>query len=160
MQPFCSFIILEKEIGSFSSKSSESLFSLIMPFYELVLIAKAIPSSQSSVSSNLAMKNIHKKLLKLCATHVLDRNGVVRQFNHLGERPLPYRMKRHQQIFDYARYKYSSSYFAIQFDANPATMKSLCDELKHNEAVIRHTVINMGNSLKAVTQHQEPALIR
>lgn len=120
-----------------------------MPKYELVLLARTISAANATIEATLKNKGMHKQLLKSCATHVLDRNGVVRKFTNLGDRQLPYRMKRHQEIFDQA------SYFCMEFDSCPKTMITLQKSLKLNEAVIRHTVINMGDSLKAVTNYTE-----
>ncbi|EGF80454.1 hypothetical protein BATDEDRAFT_25050 [Batrachochytrium dendrobatidis JAM81] len=116
--------------------------------YELVLIARTKVNSMSIATGVLqAEKAKHKQLLKQCAMHVLDNNGVVRQFINLGKKDLPYRMKRHQEIHA------KGAYFTMQFDASPLVMKSLSSSLALNEDVIRHTVINCGDSLEAVTTH-------
>ncbi|KAL2916463.1 hypothetical protein HK105_203896 [Polyrhizophydium stewartii] len=119
-----------------------------MPAYELVLIARA--ASAISTSEAAQFKALHKTLLKSCATHVLDSNGVVRQFSFLGWKPLPYRMKRHQEIFTHG------SYYTMLFDSSPETMSSLSKSLALNESVVRHTIINCGDSLKAVTSFTPP----
>eukprot|EP00842_Homolaphlyctis_polyrhiza_P004951 jgi/Hompol1/5457/HPOL_004452-RA len=92
----------------------------------------------------------HKALLKTCALHILDNNGVVRQFTNLGKMALPYRMKRHQEIFD------AGSYFTMQFDSSPEIMQSLSKLLALNEDVIRHTMIKAGDSIKAITTRTPP----
>ncbi|KAI8906711.1 hypothetical protein EDD86DRAFT_209595 [Gorgonomyces haynaldii] len=116
-----------------------------MTKYELVLLTKTVRPMTSSFNTITSMRDTHKALLKECAKFVLDNQGVVRQFQNLGERDLPYRMKRHQQLFDYA------SYYTMTFDASPRTMIELQKQLKRNELVIRHTVINLGNSLQETT---------
>ncbi|KAH6563838.1 hypothetical protein BASA50_009230 [Batrachochytrium salamandrivorans] len=116
--------------------------------YELVLIARSAAHSLSTaLSVREAEKRTHRQLLKFCAMHVLDNNGVVRQFINLGNKDLPYRMKRHQEIFS------RGSYFVMQFDSSPQIMAALSSSLALNEDVIRHTMINCGDSLKAVTSH-------
>jgi small subunit ribosomal protein S6 len=50
--------------------------------------------------------SVIKNLLKHCATHVLNNKGVVRKFENLGTKQLPYRMKRHQEIFDHGSYSF------------------------------------------------------
>jgi ribosomal protein S6 len=67
-----------------------------MPLYELLVIARS-----QSVEIN---RKIHKTLLKASATMILENNGVVRELKNLGTGTLPYRMKRHQEIFDTGRY--------------------------------------------------------
>ncbi|KAI8919647.1 ribosomal protein S6 [Entophlyctis helioformis] len=122
-----------------------------MPLYELVVIArtraKVMALSQEAIQTD---KVVHKKLLKFCAQNVLDNNGVVRQFVNLGKRSLPYRMKRHQEIFE------TGSYYAMHFDSSPDTMSQLSRSLALNEDVVRHTVIKVGDSLKATTAFTAP----
>jgi small subunit ribosomal protein S6 len=121
-----------------------------MPLYELTLLARTVQAAQATLQSAIETKNMHQKLLKSCALHVLDKKGVVRQFQNLGERSLPYRMKRHQQIFDYA------SYYSMTFDCSPRTMIRLQKSLKLNENVIRHTVVKLGDNIPSITDYRDP----
>ncbi|RKP08781.1 30S ribosomal protein S6 [Thamnocephalis sphaerospora] len=104
-----------------------------MPFYELVCIARArlTPAHLSEV-------------LRTSARTVLDRGGVVRGFQNLGERELPYRMKRHQMYHTRGRY------WLMHFDANPATVNELAERLRVDTRVVRHTMIKLGDRLDSV----------
>lgn len=88
---------------------------------------------------------------------ILDQRGVVRQFQNLGDRDLPYRMKRHQEIHSVGKYsEFKRSYFSMLFDSSPATMIQLQNSLKKNENVIRHTVVKMGDSLSSISEYKDP----
>lgn len=103
-----------------------------MVFYELVCLARA----------NLSLAN-KQDLLKSAALTVLQDQGVVRGFQNLGgdERPLPYRMRRHQQ------YHTHSLTWLMHFDANPKTMQILRQKLERDARVIRATIIKLGDKL-------------
>ncbi|KAI8058562.1 30S ribosomal protein S6 [Syncephalis plumigaleata] len=104
-----------------------------MPFYELVCIARGrLPKQHFS------------ELLRTSARCVLNNGGVVRGFVNLGERELPYRMKRHQL------YHTRGYYWLMHFDANPATVKTLTEKLLIDTRVIRQTTIKLGDKLKEV----------
>jgi small subunit ribosomal protein S6 len=95
-------------------------------------------------------KTLAKDLLSFCAKHILNNNGVVRKFENLGSKSLPYRMKRHQEIFD------CGSYFTMTFDSNPQVMDDLCKQLKLNESVIRHSIVKKGDRLTDVSGYIAP----
>ncbi|KAI9594727.1 30S ribosomal protein S6 [Syncephalis fuscata] len=104
-----------------------------MPFYELVCISRGrIQTAQLG------------DLLRTSARSILQNGGVVRGFVNLGERELPYRMKRHQL------YHHRGHYWLMHFDANPATVKELTDNLRIDTRVIRQTTIKLGDKLKDI----------
>ena len=123
-----------------------------MPLYELLVIARCVAPLHSF---NRAMvgsdQDLHKKILRTCALHILDSNGVVREFTNIGKKRLPYRMKRHQEIHD------RGNYYSMLFDSSPSTMESLRKTLDLHTDVIRHTVIKTGDSLSGVSAYQDPA---
>lgn len=41
-----------------------------------------------------------KDLIRTSATQILEKGGVVRGFDNWGDRPLPHRIKRHQEYFN------------------------------------------------------------
>ncbi|ORX81710.1 30S ribosomal protein S6 [Basidiobolus meristosporus CBS 931.73] len=104
-----------------------------MPFYELVCISRARLSEP-----NLA------DLLRKTATQVMERGGVVRGFENMGEQALPYRMKRHQTYHSEGRY------WLMHFDANPNTLTTMDAKLRVDPRVIRHTFIKLGSKLEDV----------
>ncbi|KAJ3189086.1 hypothetical protein HDU85_002711 [Gaertneriomyces sp. JEL0708] len=117
-----------------------------MPLYELVCIARATAAERKKVLMPLT-----RSLIKASATHVLDNQGVVKSF-HL-EKPnefLPYRMKKHQTIFE------KGDYWTMQFYSSPSAMRSLSRTLAFNENVIRHTVIKIGDKLSDITAYKAP----
>ncbi|KAJ3285672.1 hypothetical protein HK104_009379 [Borealophlyctis nickersoniae] len=91
-----------------------------------------------------------KAILRMAALHVLDSGGVVRKFENLGDKALPYRMKRHQEIFS------EGIYCTMLFDSSVEAMDALDKMLKFDERVIRHTLINAGDSLTKVTSYAPP----
>ncbi|KAJ3081795.1 hypothetical protein HK102_002124, partial [Quaeritorhiza haematococci] len=129
-----------------------------MPLYELICIARTTATNHlplptaASAAASAASKAFKSKdadlanLMKTAGLHILDRGGVVRKFENIGSRQLPYRMRRHQEIFDHGHY------WSMLFDASPSTMQSLLKTLSYDERVIRHTSIKVGDSLQKVTQ--------
>ncbi|KAJ3139393.1 hypothetical protein HK100_011668 [Physocladia obscura] len=75
----------------------------------------------------------------------MDSGGVVRGFQHLGASDLPYRMRRHQEVFR------TGVTWAMQFDASPNAMTALRRHLSFDERVIRFTVIKLGDTLQECT---------
>ncbi|EIE76330.1 hypothetical protein G6F46_002484 [Rhizopus delemar] len=109
-----------------------------MPFYELVCIAR-----HNIVESNL------KDLLKTSAKQVLNRGGVVRGFDNLGDMKIPHRIKRHQEYFTDGRY------WTMHFDANPLVVQDLGKKLAVDTRVLRHTFIKLGDKLETVIQRPD-----
>ncbi|KAI9337933.1 hypothetical protein BDR26DRAFT_863319 [Obelidium mucronatum] len=119
-----------------------------MPLYDLVCIARHSKQAFPGLSRGKPVDDaveIVKPLMKTAAIHVMNNGGVVRGFQSLPGLNLPYRMRRHQEIFETGRT------WSMQFDASPATMAGLRKALSFDERVIRYTVIKLGDSLKEVT---------
>ncbi|KAJ3402934.1 hypothetical protein CcCBS67573_g09395 [Chytriomyces confervae] len=132
-----------------------------MPLYDLVCIArrtkpKVLGAAAEAVTSGRTSmlyanqdyqwkEEIVKPLMKTAATLVLDNGGVVRGFQRLQSQDLPYRMRRHQEVFSHG------VTWAMQFDASPANMAGLRRALAYDERVIRYTVVKLADSLKDVT---------
>ncbi|TPX67703.1 hypothetical protein SpCBS45565_g03599 [Spizellomyces sp. 'palustris'] len=92
-----------------------------------------------------------QKLIKESALQILDRKGVVKGFELTdADKTLPYRMKRHQEIFD------SGDYFVMQFYSSPQSMRALSRSLRYDQRVIRHTMIKVGESLAELSAYQPP----
>ncbi|KAJ3273007.1 28S ribosomal protein S6, mitochondrial [Terramyces sp. JEL0728] len=116
--------------------------------YELLLIAKS--NTTRDIPKLTAQNEQLKSLLTFCAKHVLDSNGVVREITNLGQKQLPYRMKRHQEIFD------QGQYFSMKFDSSAQTMFNLKKALNLNETVIRNSIVKLGSSLASTTDYVPP----
>ena len=129
-----------------------SFFLTKMVLYELLMITRC--QAKAAGKFNYGVYSVDKplirKLLDQCTRQILNNNGVVRKFENLGSKQLPYRMKRHQEIFD------SGSYFTITFDSSPKVMEELCANLKLNEAVIRHSILKLGDRLCTVSEYVPP----
>ncbi|KAJ3183374.1 hypothetical protein HDU87_006693 [Geranomyces variabilis] len=150
-----------------------------MPLYELVCIARAAAgrsalharkpaagvatglssfldrsassAQQSPPTPELAPLDQTRALIKESAIQVLDSRGVVKGFELLHtNQPLPYRMKRHQEIFD------SGDYWCMQFFSSPETRKKLSKSLDFDERVIRHTIMKVGESMSEITGYTPP----
>ncbi|CDS06980.1 hypothetical protein LRAMOSA09503 [Lichtheimia ramosa] len=104
-----------------------------MPFYELVCITR----------SHLAQGNL-KDLIRTSATQILEKGGVVRGFDNWGDRPLPHRIKRHQEYFN------EGQYWLMHFDANPLIVQELGKKLLVDSRVLRHTFVKLGDKLETV----------
>ncbi|KAJ3154785.1 Axonemal dynein light intermediate polypeptide 1 [Geranomyces variabilis] len=149
-----------------------------MPLYELVCIARAAAgrsalharkpaavatglssfldrsassAQQPPATPELAPLDQTRALIKESAIQVLDSRGVVKGFELLHtNQPLPYRMKRHQEIFD------SGDYWCMQFFSSPETRKKLSKSLDFDERVIRHTIMKVGESMSEITGYTPP----
>ncbi|KAJ3333152.1 hypothetical protein HDU76_011069 [Blyttiomyces sp. JEL0837] len=125
-----------------------------MPLYELLCIARMGAAQAATAKGNATAAAeliggsqfaIAAQVARTASLHVLDRGGVVRNIRAIKADQLPYRMKRHQEIFT------NGSYYCMQFDSSPETMDSLRRALHFDERVIRSTIIKLGDSLKDVS---------
>jgi small subunit ribosomal protein S6 len=124
-----------------------------MPLYELLVITKCLRTA-TAVSALVREAGIAKSVLSFSARHVLDNGGVVRNFQNLGTKQLPYRMKRHQEIFDHG------SYYTMKFDSSPKVMQNLSHSLKLNENIIRHSIVNLGSKLGEISDYEPPERVK
>ncbi|KAJ3022782.1 hypothetical protein HKX48_005258 [Thoreauomyces humboldtii] len=89
--------------------------------------------------------------MKQTALQILDSQGVVQKFEILkANAELPYRMKRHQEIFS------QGDYWSMLFVSSADTMRTMSKALDFDERVIRHTVIKVGEKLSDITGYTLP----
>ncbi|KAI8813246.1 30S ribosomal protein S6 [Cladochytrium replicatum] len=114
-----------------------------MPLYELICISKTAAGNN----------NHAKEAARLAARHVLDRGGVVRNIDVLPyyREMLPYRMKRHQEIF------HTGVYWSMQFYSSPLVQRSLYQALRYDEGVIRHGFVKLGDNIKSLSGYKIPS---
>ncbi|XP_005108269.3 28S ribosomal protein S6, mitochondrial [Aplysia californica] len=93
-----------------------------MPTYELAVIFRALQRPELS------------QAVKRCCTNILDKGGIIRGMENLGEKPLPYRMRAHGSRF------YEGNYILIQFDGATSLPTQLHEELRRDTDVIRRNV--------------------
>ena len=85
-----------------------------------------------------------RRLLRNSALHILDNNGVVRGFEPMGANlPLYSRIRTNKE------WHTRGTYWSMQFDSKPDTMKSLARLLSLDDFILRYTVIKVGSSLTA-----------
>ncbi len=102
-----------------------------MPFYEVMTIASA-----RSTAANLVT------LMRRVSTEVVKRGGVVRGVDHLGVRPLAYRMKAHQAYHELGRY------IRLRVEASPEALRELEHRLRVDEQVVRWLTIKRSTAPK------------
>lgn len=94
-----------------------------MPRYELSLILKTMQRPETAATLRRAVEAL------------MERGAVVRDLEHLGERLLPYRMRKHNQTHS------RGGYFLIHFYASPNIITGLLDHLHRDIDVVRPTVL-------------------
>lgn len=94
-----------------------------MPRYELSLITRAL--------KNGALVDV----LRRTAILVMEKGGVVRKMEYLGEQELPYKMRAHNEWHKHGRY------FVFDMDIGPTQLKSLEKELKIDTDLIRPRLV-------------------
>ncbi|KAJ7321764.1 28S ribosomal protein S6, mitochondrial [Desmophyllum pertusum] len=96
-----------------------------MPEYELAMITK------------LLAKEGFASVLRRTAQFIMDKGGVVKKMENLGEQELPYRMRSHHQWNSRGRY------FLINFILGADGLKELKHELKTDIDLIRPRVVRV-----------------
>lgn len=94
-----------------------------MPRYELALILKSMQRPETAAA------------LRRTVETLMERGAVVRDLENLGERLLPYKIKKHNQ--GHTR----GGYFLIDFYASPNIITGLMDHLHRDVDVVRPTVL-------------------
>ncbi|KAI0236850.1 28S ribosomal protein S6, mitochondrial [Lamellibrachia satsuma] len=94
-----------------------------MPRYELTLILKALERPELV------------KAIKRSAEAVMERGGIVRSFENLGTRELPYRM------FAHVGREKRGTYFLVNFDSPGTPLISLLDHLQRDLDIIRPRIL-------------------
>ncbi|KAK3815297.1 MAG: 30S ribosomal protein S6 [Benniella sp.] len=109
-----------------------------MVFYELFCISRT-----RLVEANL------KDLVKQTSLIVMNKGGVVRSLKPLGEKQLPYRIRKHQE------YHVQGFQWTMHFDSNPSAITELNKRLKVDPRVLRHAVIRLGSKLEDIIASPE-----
>ncbi|TSN48512.1 Prosaposin [Bagarius yarrelli] len=94
-----------------------------MPRYELALVLKAMQRPETAAT------------LKRTVETLMERGAVVRNLENLGERRLPYKIRKHNQRHTHA------GFFLIDFHASPSIMTYLLNHLERDVDVVRQTVL-------------------
>ncbi|XP_068184143.1 small ribosomal subunit protein bS6m [Antennarius striatus] len=94
-----------------------------MPRYELSLILKAMQRPQVAA------------ILRRSVETLISRGAVVRDLENLGERLLPYKIKKHRTT------NVRGIYFLVDFYASPAILPALLDHLHRDVDVVRPTIL-------------------
>ncbi|KAI0700879.1 ribosomal protein S6 [Cytidiella melzeri] len=103
-----------------------------MPFYQMVCIAAHYKEYRHI-----------KDLVTLCARHVMDNGGVVREIESWGTNTLPVRMKKTHEIGDY---------WTMHFDASPPVLTSLRKILHYDHRVLRMTTLKLGERVEDISK--------
>ncbi|XP_071801075.1 small ribosomal subunit protein bS6m-like [Asterias amurensis] len=103
-----------------------------MPGYELALIMRVMtrPGVVEGVKRSI--------------TSIIERGGIVKKLENLGEKRLPYRMLAHTESFT------RGHYFVVEFDSPPDSVISMTEYLHRDIDVIRPTI------LRRETERQTP----
>lgn len=91
-----------------------------MPHYEIMTVASVNATSAGLIN-----------LLKKANAELVKSGGILRGVDHLGVRPLAYRMKAHGKYNEYGRY------IRLRIQASPAALKQFEHRLRVDEQIIR-----------------------
>lgn len=94
-----------------------------MPRYELSLILKTMQRPETAAT------------LRRTVETLMERGAVVRDLENLGERLLPYKIRKHNQTHS------RGGYFLIDFYASPNIITGLLNHLHRDIDVVRPTVL-------------------
>lgn len=94
-----------------------------MPRYELALVLKAMQRPDTAAALRRTLETL------------MERGAVVRDLENLGERLLPYRVKKHNHAHS------RGGYFLVHFYASPSILTGLMNHLHRDVDVVRPTVL-------------------
>lgn len=94
-----------------------------MPRYELSLILKAMQRPETAAT------------LRRTVETLMERGAVVRGLESLGERQLPYKISKHNEVHK------RGTFFLIDFYSAPGILTSLLNHLHRDVDVVRPTVL-------------------
>ncbi|KAM4700766.1 small ribosomal subunit protein bS6m [Discoglossus pictus] len=94
-----------------------------MPRYELSLILKAMQRPETAAT------------LKRTIQALMERGAVVRNLESLGEKPLPYKISKHNMRHS------RGGYFLVDFYAPPTIVPRMLDHLARDIDIIRPTFL-------------------
>ncbi|CAH1758188.1 3739_t:CDS:2 [Entrophospora sp. SA101] len=109
-----------------------------MGFYELLCITRTGLSHADFTN-----------LVKITATHILERGGVVRGFENWGVLPLPTKTRRHQV------YHTNGQFWLMHFDTNPVVLHELRRKLNIDTRVIRGNLVKLGEKLEDIIERPD-----
>ncbi|CAI9726657.1 ribosomal S6, mitochondrial-like [Octopus vulgaris] len=95
-----------------------------MPGYQLFLIMR----------SALNRSQLHSTVRRSCEA-IIERKGIVRSLENMGQQQLPYIMRKHQQIHHEGRY------FLINFDSPTDKIVDLSEYLQRDVDIVRPGII-------------------
>ncbi|XP_029306017.1 small ribosomal subunit protein bS6m [Cottoperca gobio] len=102
-----------------------------MPRYELALILKAMQRPATTAA------------LRRTVETLMERGAVVRDLENLGERVLPFKITKHNQIH------VRGTYFMVDFYAAPNILTSFLDHLNRDVDVVRPTVLKKDDQVSS-----------
>lgn len=105
------------------------LTRVTMPRYELSLVLKAMQRPETAA------------VLRRTVETLMERGAVVRNLENLGERRLPYKIRKHNQRHTHA------AYFLVDFHASPSILTALLNHLERDVDVVRQTVLKKDSEL-------------
>ena len=100
----------------------------------------------------------------------MDSGGVVRSLHNWGFRPLPQKMRRHQQwhrsgecvslvpCYFTPRSDGFYSYWTMHFDTSPQILHALNRRLRQDPRVIRWTMTKLGEKVEDITDIKEQTI--
>ncbi|KAG4300710.1 hypothetical protein PCANB_002957 [Pneumocystis canis] len=106
-----------------------------MVLYELLCIAKA----------DLKLKNL-RELVKTLGSTIINKGGIIREFEDWGNMILPKKIKKYQEIH------YEGHHWTMLFDSNPQTQLEINKILKLDPRIIRHSIIKLGSRLYEISK--------
>ncbi|RKO96381.1 30S ribosomal protein S6, partial [Caulochytrium protostelioides] len=108
-----------------------------MPMYELVCLARHLGARLATQAS----KDELVALMRSVATFVMDRQGVVKGFDPVVSRELPYAIKKHGTIHTNVRP------ITMQYFASSNVKTQLESELRYDERVVRFANVKLADRL-------------
>ncbi|XP_070569110.1 small ribosomal subunit protein bS6m-like [Ptychodera flava] len=96
-----------------------------MPRYELSLILRVLDRSETIA----AMRRVGEA--------IIERGGLIRAIENLGEKNLPFKMISHSQGYR------SGRYIIMEFEGKPTIVKSMREYLRRDVDVIRPGVLKL-----------------
>ncbi|XP_023160390.1 probable 28S ribosomal protein S6, mitochondrial [Drosophila hydei] len=96
-----------------------------MPSYELALVLRQLPRPELI------------SVIKRTAEAIFDKGGIIRKFENLGTRALPYKVSEHGVIHREA------THFTITFDSAPTKLSDLKEEFGRDIDIIRRHIFKL-----------------
>jgi len=101
-----------------------------MPSYEMVVILRTLARPQL------------QQTIKQAVDTVVKNGGIIRAFENLGERQLPYSMRTHTGI------AWRGNYFSVKFDSPVSTLEPLRDHLQRDDDVLHNGILRTEEEIQ------------